>query len=149
MEQGSLLSPGFSLLSRNTPVKFLIEESSLFPFTVSVTHIRDKQTQSPFIIETSTEAALQELRFGPPVGWCVLECILIIEATQCKAIISTGLTTTHHSRHCSTKKRLVPLYSDAMWHFSYSHLQSWCAFFFFLSALEWHGILHACRSVVE
>lgn len=69
--------------------------------------------------------------------------------TQCKAIISTGLTTMHYSLHCNTKKRLVLLYSDAMWHFSYSHLQRLRVYVFFLSAFEWHGILLACWSVVN
>lgn len=68
---------------------------------------------------------------------------------QCKAIISTGLTTMHCSRHCSAKKRLVLLYSVAMWHFGYSYLQRLCVCMFSLSALEWHGILLACWSVVN
>lgn len=35
---------------------------------------------------------------------------------QCKALVSAGLTTMHCSLHCSAKKRLVLLYSAAMWH---------------------------------
>lgn len=29
-----------------------------------------------------TEAAVKALHYTPPVGWCALECILIIEAAQ-------------------------------------------------------------------
>lgn len=68
---------------------------------------------------------------------------------QCKAIISADLTTMHCSLNCSAKKRLVLLSSVAMWHFGYSHLQCLCVCVFFLSALEWHGILLACWSVVN
>lgn len=74
--------------------------------------------------------------------------------SQSKAIISAGLTTMHCSRHCSAKKRLVLLFSVAMWHSGYSHLQRlvvcmFSFFFFLLSALEWHGILFACWSAVN
>lgn len=69
--------------------------------------------------------------------------------TQHKAIISADLTTRHCSLHCCPKKRLVLLYSVAMWHFGYSHLHCLCVCMFFLSALEWHGILLACWSVVN
>ena len=71
-------------------------------------------------------------------------------SSQCKAIISADLTTMHCCLHCCAKKRLVLLYSVAMWHFGYSHLQCLCVCVcFFLSALEWHGILLACWSVVN
>lgn len=69
--------------------------------------------------------------------------------SQRKAIISANLTTRHCSLHCCPKKRLVLLYSVAMWHLGYSHLQCLCVCMFFLSALEWHGILLACWSVVN
>lgn len=58
---------------------------------------------------------------------------------QCKAIISTGLTTMHCSRHCSAKKRLVLLYSVAMWHFGYSHLCLCVDVFSFSTWMAWHS----------
>lgn len=67
-----------------------------------------------------------------------------------QAIISTGLTTRHSSLHRCPKKRLVFVFSVchvALW---LSHLQCLCVHaMVLLSALEGHGILFACWSVVN
>ena len=78
---GSFLSPDLTLLSRNPLVKYLSSRRHPVSFTVIVTHIvQETQTQSPSYWRTGLKLKL--LCYRPPVGWCALECILIIEAAR-------------------------------------------------------------------
>lgn len=149
VEQGSCLSPDFSPLSRNPLIKYLSRESSTFIYRqwLKCSWYTNSLTFFCYSGDLGWKWICSQGALVQASCWVVCAGMHLDYRgdSQSKAIISAGLTTMHCSRHCSAKKRLVLLFSVAMWHSGYSHLQRLvvCMFSFFSSFstwMAWHSL---------